>query len=181
MYEYAWICTQRMWILYIFGPAAILDITFTWKARNTMELSQKRIQLLRLAYAVIWTIVLPVVYAQSRRKYTCYSTQYESWIGEWCYSPFMVVVVIYLITNAVDLVLFFVPAVSKYIEISNWSICRTISRWTQVQIILFCNSSFLLTCIFILNHSLCCCKIVLWTTNSNYSNTYYNWLFFSNM
>ncbi|MBA0654649.1 hypothetical protein Goklo_021614, partial [Gossypium klotzschianum] len=111
---------------------AILDITFTWKARNTMELSQKRIQLLRLAYAVIWTIVLPVVYAQSRRKYTCYSTQYESWIGKWCYSPFMVVVVIYLITNAVDLVLFFVPAVSKYIEISNWSICRTISRWTQV-------------------------------------------------
>ncbi|KAK8272610.1 hypothetical protein V6Z12_D11G345800 [Gossypium hirsutum] len=110
---------------------AILDITFTWKARNTMELSQKRIQLLRLAYAVIWTIVLPVVYAQSRRKYTCYSTQYESWIGKWCYSPFMVVVVIYLITNAVDLVLFFVPAVSKYIEISNWSICRTISRWTQ--------------------------------------------------
>ncbi|KHG23375.1 Putative callose synthase 8 [Gossypium arboreum] len=34
----------------------------------------------------------------------------------------------------VDLVLFFVPAVSKYIEISNWSICRTISRWTQPRL-----------------------------------------------
>ncbi|GMI65572.1 glucan synthase-like 4 [Hibiscus trionum] len=113
---------------------AILEIIFTWKARNTMELSQKRIQVLRLGSAVIWTIVLPVVYAHSRRKYTCYSTQYESWLGEWCYSSYMVAVVIYLMTNAVDLVLFFVPAVSKYIEISNWKICKTLCRWAQPRL-----------------------------------------------
>ncbi|XVF18385.1 hypothetical protein REPUB_Repub11eG0016900 [Reevesia pubescens] len=116
---------------------AILDIIFTWKARNRMESSQKQRQLLRLAFAVIWTIVLPVVYAHSRRKYTCYSAQYGSWLGEWCYSSFMVSVAVYLMTNAVDLVLFFVPAVSKYIEISNWRMCTTISRWTQVKTIPF--------------------------------------------
>ncbi|XP_022717420.1 putative callose synthase 8 isoform X2 [Durio zibethinus] len=113
---------------------AILDIIFTWKARNTMELSQKRRLVLRLAFAVIWSIVLPVVYAHSRRKYTCYSGQYGSWLGEWCYSSFMVAAAIYLMTNAVDLVLFFVPAVSKYIEISNCRMCRTISRWTQPRL-----------------------------------------------
>ncbi|KAE8668879.1 hypothetical protein F3Y22_tig00112285pilonHSYRG00625 [Hibiscus syriacus] len=62
---------------------AILEIIFTWKARNTTELSQKRIQVLRLGSAVIWTIVLPVIYAHSRTKYTCYSTHYESWLGKW--------------------------------------------------------------------------------------------------
>ncbi|XWS10813.1 hypothetical protein CRYUN_Cryun38cG0030100 [Craigia yunnanensis] len=113
---------------------AILDIIFTWNARNTMELSQKRRQVLRLAFAVIWTIVLPVVYAHSRRKYTCYSAKYGSWLGEWCYSSFMVAIAIYLMTNAVDLVLFFVPAVSKYIETSNWRICTTISRWIQPRL-----------------------------------------------
>ncbi|XP_039040472.1 putative callose synthase 8 isoform X1 [Hibiscus syriacus] len=113
---------------------AILEIIFTWKARNTMELSQKRIQVLRLGSAVIWTVVLPVIYAHSRRKYTCYSTQYESWLGQWCYSSYMVAVVIYLMINAVDLVLFFVPAVSKYIEISNWRICKTLCRWAQPRL-----------------------------------------------
>ncbi|KAK6229181.1 hypothetical protein SCA6_018132 [Theobroma cacao] len=113
---------------------AILDIIFTWKARNTMELSQKRRQVLRLAIAVIWTIVLPVYYARSRRKYTCYSAQYGSWLGEWCYSSFMVAVAIYLMTNAVDLVLFFVPAVSKYIEISHWCMCKTMLRWIQPRL-----------------------------------------------
>ncbi|XVF18390.1 hypothetical protein REPUB_Repub11eG0017400 [Reevesia pubescens] len=83
---------------------------------------------------VIWTIVLPVVYAHSRRKYTCYSAQYGSWLGEWCYSSFMVSVAVDLMTNAVDLVLFFVPAVSKCIEISNWRMCTTISRWTQPRL-----------------------------------------------
>ncbi|XVF79206.1 hypothetical protein PTKIN_Ptkin14bG0201900 [Pterospermum kingtungense] len=113
---------------------AILDIIFTWKARTTMDLSQKRRQLLRLAFAVIWTIVLPVVYAHTRRKYTCYSAEYGSWLGQWCYSSYMVAVAIYLMTNAIDLVLFFVPAVSKYIETSNWRMCTTISRWTQPRL-----------------------------------------------
>ncbi|GLU17718.1 hypothetical protein SLE2022_340740 [Rubroshorea leprosula] len=113
---------------------AILDIAFTWKARKTMEFSQKRKQLIRLAVALIWTIILPVYYAHSRRKYTCYPTQYGSWLGEWCFSSYMVAVAIYLVTNAVDLVLFFVPAISKYIETSDWRLCKALSWWAQPRL-----------------------------------------------
>lgn len=115
--------------------AAILDIAFTWKARLMMAISIKRKQVLKLVVAVIWTIVLPVYYAKSRRKYTCYSTQYRSWLGQLCFSSYMVAVAIYLMTNAVEIVLFFVPLVNKYIEISNWRIIKILSWWTQVRFI----------------------------------------------
>jgi callose synthase len=110
---------------------AILDIAFTWKARGTMEYSQKMKHVMKIAVAVIWTLVLPLCYAKARRKYTCYSTQYGSWLGEWCFSSYMVAVAIYLMTNAVDTVLYFVPAVSKYIEVSNFRIWTVLAWWTQ--------------------------------------------------
>lgn len=99
-----------------------------------MEYSQKRKQVVKLLAAAIWTIVLPVYYAHSRRKYTCYSTQHGGWLREWCFSSYMVSVTIYLTPNAVELVLFFVPAVTKYIETSNHRICTLLSWWTQVKI-----------------------------------------------
>lgn len=112
---------------------AILDIALLWKARHTMEYSQKVKLVTKLVLAIIWTIVLPVCYANSRRKYTCYSTKYGSLIEEWCFTSYMVAAAIYLTTNAVQVVLFFVPAVAKYIEVSNYKICRLLSWWTQVS------------------------------------------------
>jgi callose synthase len=113
--------------------AAILDLAFTWKARGTLEFSQKMKHGMKMAIALIWTIILPVCYAKSRRKYTCYSSKYGSWLAEWCFSSYMVAVAIYMMKNAVDMVLFFVPAVSKYIEISNCRIWTVLSWWTQVS------------------------------------------------
>lgn len=113
--------------------AAILDIAFTWKIRLTMDILTKRKQVVKLVVAVIWTIVLPVYYAKSRRKYTCYSTQYRSWLGELCFSSYMVAVAIFLMTNAVEMVLFFVPVLHKYIEISTCQMFKVLSWWTQVQ------------------------------------------------
>ncbi|XP_027343948.1 putative callose synthase 8 [Abrus precatorius] len=113
---------------------AILDIAFAWKARYTMEYSQKVKLVMKLVFAIIWTIVLPVCYTNSRRKYTCYSTKYGSLIEEWCFTSYMVAAAIYLTTNAVEVVLFFVPAVAKYIEVSNYQICRVLSWWTQPRI-----------------------------------------------
>ncbi|KAH9779588.1 putative callose synthase 8 [Citrus sinensis] len=84
---------------------AIFDIAFTWKARRTMESSRKRKYMFKLFVAVIWTIVLPVLYA----------------------------ITIYLMSNAIELVLFFVPTIGKYIEISNWRICTMLSWWTQIK------------------------------------------------
>lgn len=112
---------------------AILDIAFMWKARYTMEHSQKVKLLVKLVLAIIWTIVLPVCYSNSRRKYTCYSTKYGSLVEEWCFTSYMVAAAIYLTTNAVEVVLFFVPAVAKYIEVSNYKICRVLSWWIQVS------------------------------------------------
>ncbi|KAI3457533.1 hypothetical protein Pfo_014196 [Paulownia fortunei] len=110
---------------------AILDVAFTWKARSTMDSTHRLKDVLKIVGAMIWTIVLPIYYSTSRRKYTCYSTQDGSWLGEWCYSSYMVAVAFYLISNAVNMVLFFVPAVGKYIETSNTRICTVLSWWTQ--------------------------------------------------
>ncbi|GAU28412.1 hypothetical protein TSUD_54640 [Trifolium subterraneum] len=93
---------------------AISDIAFTWKARYTMEHSQKVKLLVKLAFAIIWNIILPVCYSNSRRKY-CYYTKYGSL--QWCFTSYMVAAVIYLTSNAAEVVLFFVPAMGKYIEI----------------------------------------------------------------
>ncbi|KAL1299856.1 hypothetical protein HN51_044400 [Arachis hypogaea] len=113
---------------------AILDITFTWKARYTMEYSQKVKLLMKLIFALIWTIVLPVCYANSRRKYTCYSTKYGSLVEEWCFTSYMVAAAIYLTSNAVNVVLYLVPAFSKYMEVSNHKICKVLSWWTQPRV-----------------------------------------------
>ncbi|XP_061352162.1 putative callose synthase 8 [Gastrolobium bilobum] len=113
---------------------AILDITFAWKARYTMERAQKVKLVMKLAFAIIWTIILPVCYANSRRKYTCYSTKYGSLIEEWCFTSYMVAAAIYLTSNAVEVVLYFVPAIAKYIEVSNYQICKILSWWTQPRI-----------------------------------------------
>ncbi|CAA3027502.1 callose synthase 8 [Olea europaea subsp. europaea] len=113
---------------------AILDIAFTWKARHTMDSAQRTKNVVKVVLAMIWTIILPVLYSRYRRKYTCYSTQNGSWLGEWCYSSYMVAVAFYLITNAVNMVLFLVPVVGKYIETSNTRICAIFSLWTQPRL-----------------------------------------------
>ncbi|XP_019101818.1 PREDICTED: putative callose synthase 8 isoform X3 [Camelina sativa] len=112
----------------------ILDIIFKWKARNTMPINEKKKQMVKLGFAAIWTIILPVLYAHSRRKYICYFTDYKTWLGEWCFSPYMVAVTIYLTGSAIKLVLFFVPAISKYIETSNHRIFKTLSWWGQPRL-----------------------------------------------
>lgn len=131
--------------------AAVLDIAFTWNARCTMDSSQLQKNVLKMVVAVIWTIILPILYASSRKKYTCYySSDYGSWLGEWCYSSYMVAVAIYLLMNALDMVLFLVPAVGRYIETSNYRICTILSWWTQVVsstlITFFCVSEISMAC-----------------------------------
>lgn len=44
----------------------------------------------------------------------------------------MVAVAIYLMSDAVDVIFFFVPAIGRYIETSNNRICTYLSWWTQV-------------------------------------------------
>ncbi|XP_021773953.1 putative callose synthase 8 [Chenopodium quinoa] len=113
---------------------AILEIAFTWKARTTMDTKRIWKYVLRLIIATIWAIILPVFYVNTRRKYTCYSIRPGTLLGKWCYSSYMMAVAIYLIGNAVDVILFFVPAIGRYIETSNNRICTYLSWWTQPRL-----------------------------------------------
>ncbi|XP_056172840.1 putative callose synthase 8 isoform X2 [Syzygium oleosum] len=113
---------------------AIIDIAFTWKLRNTMDSLERTRHWLNLAVAAMWTIILPTCYAKSRKKYTCYSMQSGSWLKELCFSPYMIAVGIYMMSNAVQMVLFFVPAVRNYIEVSNCRICTILSWWTKPRL-----------------------------------------------
>jgi callose synthase len=97
-----------------------------------MEHSEKVKLLVKLAFAIIWNIILPVCYANSRRKY-CYYNKYGSLIQEWCFTSYMVAAAIYLTSNAAEVVLFFVPAMGKYIEVSNNKICKVLAWWIQVS------------------------------------------------
>lgn len=117
--------------------AAVLDIVFTWKARSMMDESRARKHSLKVMIAAMWTILLPIFYSKSRRKYTCYSSQDGSLFGEWCYSSYMIAVGFYLMSNAVNMILFSVPAIGRYIETSNSKISSLLSWWTQVLILLY--------------------------------------------
>ncbi|KVH93114.1 Callose synthase [Cynara cardunculus var. scolymus] len=99
-----------------------------------MDHSRARKHTLKVVIAAIWTIVLPIFYSKTRRKYTCYSSQYRSWLGEWCYSSYMLVVAFYLMSNAVNMILFSVPAIGRYIETSNSKISSILSWWTQPRL-----------------------------------------------
>lgn len=99
-----------------------------------MDYNRRRKDVLKILGAMIWIIILPIYYSSSRRKYTCYSTKNGSWLGEWCYSSYMVAVAFYLVTNGVNMVLFLVPAVGRYIETSNTRICSVLSWFAQVRV-----------------------------------------------
>ncbi|KAL6506932.1 putative callose synthase 8 [Orobanche hederae] len=110
----------------------LLDVAFKWKARCTVDSTHRKKDMLKIMEAVIWTTVLPIFYSRSRRKYTCLGD--GSWLGEWCYSSYMVAVAFYLIRNAVSMVVFLVPAVGKYVETSNSRICTLLSWWDQPRL-----------------------------------------------
>ncbi|KAI3865921.1 hypothetical protein MKX03_024071 [Papaver bracteatum] len=113
---------------------ASLDIAFTWKARHTMDFYQTLRYMLKPVVASLWIIILSVYYADSRRKSTCSRIGYGSWIGGWCISSYMVAVALYLMSNAVGMILFLVPAVGKYIENSNWRVFIILSWWAQPRL-----------------------------------------------
>ncbi|XP_077226535.1 glucan synthase-like 4 [Tasmannia lanceolata] len=113
---------------------AVLDIAFTWKARHIMNFFQILRYALKLVSATTWTIILPIYYADSRRNSTCSAQRFGSGIGQWCFSSYTGMVALYLMTNVIGMVLFFVPAVSSYIEISNQRLCTILSWWAQPRL-----------------------------------------------
>ncbi|CAD5184157.1 unnamed protein product [Musa acuminata subsp. malaccensis] len=128
-------------ILSIFVTNAVLrliqvtvDFVFTWKARHTLNFNEKLRFALKFCICAIWTIILPAVYATSQKNYVCSTKLSQSNLYLFCLSPYMIVVAIYLTSNVVGMALFFFPAVSSYLETSNWQICKFISWWAQPRL-----------------------------------------------
>ncbi|XP_010234098.1 putative callose synthase 8 isoform X4 [Brachypodium distachyon] len=110
----------------------ILDIAFSWRTKGTMRFSQKLRFSIKLFLAVTWAIILPIFYSSSQ-NYACSHRRPKNFLGMFCLSNYMVVVAFYLASNVIGMALFFVPAVSSYIETSTWRICHVLSWWCQPQ------------------------------------------------
>lgn len=112
-----------------FSFAVVMDIIFSWKARHTMSYSHKLRHGVKLLAACIWTATLPASYNISKKYPVCSA---KNVIGRLCLSQYMVVVAVYLTTNVIGMALFLVPAVRRYIETSNFCVCKILSWWCQV-------------------------------------------------
>lgn len=99
-----------------------------------MRFSQKLRFAIKLSLAVTWAIILPIFYSSPQNYMACSARRPETFLGMFCLSKYMVVVALYLTSNVIGMALFFVPAVSSYIETSTWRICNILSWWCQSQL-----------------------------------------------
>ncbi|CAM0945991.1 unnamed protein product [Alopecurus aequalis] len=111
----------------------VLDIAFSWRTKETMRFTQKLRFAIKLSLAVTWAIILPIFYSSSQNYKACSARRPKNFLGMFCLSKYMVVVAFYLASNVIGMALFFVPAVSSYIETSTWRICNILSWWCQPQ------------------------------------------------
>ncbi|XP_066330034.1 putative callose synthase 8 isoform X2 [Miscanthus floridulus] len=112
----------------------ILDIAFSWRTKGTLRVDQILRFTIKLSLAVAWAIILPICYANSQNYKACSTKRSKAFLGMFCLSKYMVVVALYLASNVVGMALFFVPAVTNYIETSTWKICNVLSWWCQPQL-----------------------------------------------
>lgn len=104
----------------------IVNIVFSWRTKAMMRSSQKLRFSIQICFAVTWLIILSLFYSTSAR---CPNTS----LGMFCLSKYMVAVALYLTSNVIGMMLFFIPYLRSYIETSTWRICRILSWWFQTQ------------------------------------------------
>ncbi|KAK3152612.1 hypothetical protein QOZ80_2BG0161290 [Eleusine coracana subsp. coracana] len=112
----------------------ILDIAFSWRTKRTMRFNRMLRFSIKLSLAVAWAIILPIFYASSKKYKACSAGRSKAFLGMFCLSKYMVVVALYLASNVIGMALFFVPAVTSYIETSPWRVCNILSWWCQPQL-----------------------------------------------
>ncbi|KAK8913562.1 putative callose synthase 8 [Platanthera zijinensis] len=112
----------------------IIDISLMWNARHNMEFSKRLRYQVKLFVALIWAIALPASYASSQGSSICSTNQFKSNDGNFCLSIYLIFVLIYLMSNFAGMALFFVPALTNYVETSSWKVCNIISWWTQAHL-----------------------------------------------
>eukprot|EP00249_Psilotum_nudum_P020969 c27917_g2_i1 orf=518-4456(+) len=112
---------------------AILDIAFMFKAYRSMKFTDVLRYILKVLVAVAWVIILPVCYAHTWENPTGLIGTVKGWLGHRWKSPSLYVsaVVIYLIPNALGIILFLLPMLRRWIEQSNWRIVQLLLWWSQ--------------------------------------------------
>lgn len=90
---------------------------------------------LKFSVAAIWVITLPIYYAKSRQDSFCSADEDWSQFGRQCLPQYMVAVVIYMGTSAIEMAMFFFPSVGRFIETSDWRIFGILFWWAQVTIL----------------------------------------------
>lgn len=118
----------------LFVPAAVLDISMSWKARHSMSLHVKLRYILKAVSAAAWAIVLPVAYAYSWKNPSGVAQTIRSWFGNSPSSPsfFIVAILMYLSPNMLSALLFLFPFIRRFLERSDYKVVMFIMWWSQV-------------------------------------------------
>jgi len=114
---------------------AILDIIFSWKARQSMKFKQLLRYILKVVVAAAWVIILPACYAHTWEHPTGLIKSFQNWVRGWNFpSLYILAVAIYLLPNALAAILFLFPMLRRYIENSNWHIFTILTWWQQPRL-----------------------------------------------
>ncbi|KAK9266721.1 hypothetical protein L1049_025354 [Liquidambar formosana] len=111
---------------------ATLDIIFSWNAWRSLEFNQIFRYILKFAFAAVWVVVLPIGYSSSIQNPTGLMKFFRSWAADWRNQSFYnYCVVIYLIPNMLDTLLFFLPSLRSRMELSKRRIVHFLIWWAQ--------------------------------------------------
>ncbi|GMH27282.1 hypothetical protein Nepgr_029125 [Nepenthes gracilis] len=116
---------------------AILDIIFSWKAKNSMSMHVKLRYILKLVSAAVWMIVLPVTYAYSWKNPSGLALTIKNWFGNRPHSSsvFILAILIYLSPNMLAVLFFLFPFIRRYLERSNNKIVMLLMWWSQPRLL----------------------------------------------
>ncbi|CAN1287200.1 Callose synthase 2 [Linum perenne] len=114
---------------------AVLDVIFSWMARQTMPYYVKLRYILKVISAAAWVIILPVTYAYSWDDPTGVGKTIRGWFGNSPSTPslFIMAVLIYLSPNMLSVLLFVLPFIRRLLERSNYRIVMLLMWWSQIR------------------------------------------------
>ncbi|GLT28286.1 hypothetical protein SLA2020_032280 [Shorea laevis] len=129
-------------VLSIFITSAILnflqvtvDTVLSFKAWRSFELSQTVWYLLKLVIAALWAVVLPVGYSSSMQYTAGFMEFFNRWIGHFQNpSLYNILVLLYLVPDALAAALFFFPSLWDKMELLNWRIINLVMWWAQPKV-----------------------------------------------
>ncbi|MED6147900.1 Callose synthase 3 [Stylosanthes scabra] len=112
---------------------AVLDVIFSWKAKQNMSFYVKLRHILKVVSAAAWVLVLSVTYACTWDSPPGFAQTIRSWIGNDASFPslFILAIVIFLSSNMLAVVFFLFPFIYRFLERLNYRIVILMLWWSQ--------------------------------------------------